>query len=42
MLHALAARDYRTAGRYARASKWWRDDTPERAERVIRLIEGQP
>lgn len=39
MLHALAGRDLRRAVAEARDSKWARTDSPERAARVLALLE---
>lgn len=41
MLGALERDDRIEAAGHARDSKWHRSDTPERAERVCRLIEGR-
>lgn len=40
MLRSLEDGNRHGAGIHARDSKWWREDVPERAERVCRLIEG--
>jgi len=40
MLRALEDGNRRGAGIHARDSKWRREDVPERAERVCKLIEG--
>lgn len=42
MLRALEDGNRHGAAIHARDSKWWREDVPERAERVCKLIEGKP
>lgn len=39
MLGAIARGDLAEAGRHGRDSKWWRKDTPGRAERQMRMLE---
>lgn len=40
MLAALARGDVKEAARHGRDSKWWREDTPRRAERQMRMLES--
>ncbi len=37
---ALAAGDIKGAAREGRDSKWWREDTPKRAERQMKMLES--
>ncbi len=39
MCAALAMGDAKTAAAHGRDSKWWRQDTPRRAERQMRMLE---
>ena len=39
MLAAIARGDVKEAARHGRDSKWWREDTPGRAERQMRMLE---
>jgi len=39
MLSALERGDYQAAGEHGRDSLWWKEQTPERAERMIRRLE---
>lgn len=40
MLAALAMGDAKQAARDGRDSKWWREDTPQRAERQMKMLES--